>query len=141
MTKLDPLDGYQQRIYRYIKDYHPYILDNREEAEDLIIMRAENASNAYKEASDSGANPYDCEQAAMQTLHAGLEFSPVTYLIEACMNGTGYEMATDEACEIYRNPVVREIFERYGTEIEGDPREEWLVLELKPYFSKYIEIK
>jgi hypothetical protein len=141
MTKLDPLDGYQQRIYRYIRDYHLYILDNREDAEDIIVMRAENAFKAYKEASDNGASPYDCEQAALQALYAGLEFSPVTCLIEACMNSTGYEMENDEACEIYRNPAVQEIFERYGTEIEGDPREELLVAELAPYFSKYIGIK
>jgi PAS domain-containing protein len=137
MTKLDPLNGYQQQIYRYIKNYHPYILENREDAEDVIVMRAENASKAYKDASDSGASPYDCEQAAMQALHAGLEFSPITYLIEACMNSTGFEIGNDEACYIYRNPAVLEIFERYGTEIEGDPREEWLIAELEPYFAGY----
>jgi hypothetical protein len=136
MTGLDPLDGYQQRIYRYIKDYHPYMLDNRKEAEEVVVMRAEEAFNAYKKASDSGASPYDCERTAMQALHAGLEFSPVMYLIEACMNSTGYEMENDEACAIYRNPAVRKLFERYGTEIEGDPREERLVSELKPYFSR-----
>jgi hypothetical protein len=57
--------------------------------------------------------------------------------MEACVNSTGYELENDEACDIYRNHAVREIFERYGTEIEGDPREEWLIAELGPYFAGY----
>jgi hypothetical protein len=59
----------------------------------------------------------------MEILYSELEFSPITYLIEACNGETGYEMNNDEACIIYREPAVKEIFERYGTEIEGDTRE------------------
>jgi hypothetical protein len=73
----------------------------------------------------------------MEILYSELEFSPITYLIEACNGETGYEMNNDEACIIYREPAVKEIFERYGTEIEGDTREYLLVAELKPFFKKY----
>jgi hypothetical protein len=46
-------------------------------------------------------------------------------------------MSNDEACDIYRKPEVKEIFERYGTEIEGDPREWQLIEELAPFFEQY----
>ncbi|MDR1779671.1 MAG: hypothetical protein LBR50_02940, partial [Tannerella sp.] len=69
--------------------------------------------------------------------YAGLEFSPITYLIGACIDATDYEMSNDEACDIYRKPEVKEIFERYGTEIEGDPREWQLIEELAPFFEQY----
>ncbi|MDR2126824.1 MAG: DUF1896 domain-containing protein [Prevotellaceae bacterium] len=135
--ELDSLDCYQQSVFRYLKDYHPYVFDDKEEADEIIVMRANNAVNAYKTAACDGESPYECERIAMQTLYAGLEFSPITYLIEACQNATGYEMSSDEACEIYRDPSVKEIFSRYGTEIEGDPREYRLVAELEPCFHKY----
>ncbi|MDR0699074.1 MAG: DUF1896 domain-containing protein [Tannerella sp.] len=135
--ELDNLDCYQQSIFRYLKDYHPYVFEDEEEANEIIVMRANNATNAYITAAYDGESPYECERVAMQTLYAGLEFSPITYLIEACQNATGYEMDNDEACEIYRDPTVKEIFSRYGTEIEGDPREDQLVAELAPYFHKY----
>ncbi|MDR1724748.1 MAG: hypothetical protein LBR84_12520, partial [Tannerella sp.] len=61
----------------------------------------------------------------------------ITYLIGACIDATDYEMSNDEACDIYRKPEVKEIFERYGTEIEGDPREWQLIEELAPFFEQY----
>jgi hypothetical protein len=135
--KLETTNGFQQNIFTYLMNYHPYVFENREEAEEMIIRRANNAHAAYIQADKDGEAPYECEQAALQALYAGLEFSPVTYLIEVGIEATGYEMNDKEACNIYRLPEVKEIFERYGTEIEGDPREYALKAELTPYFEKY----
>jgi len=137
MEKLETLNGFQQKIYIYIRDYHPYMLDDEEEAKAVIVMRAQNAEKAYQDADIRGESPFECEAAAWQALYAGLEFSPVTYLIETCLDLTGYEMNNDEACEIYRNQAVKDIFLRYGTEIEGDAREEFLIQELKPFLQKH----
>ncbi|MDR1592758.1 MAG: DUF1896 domain-containing protein [Prevotellaceae bacterium] len=135
--KLTPSDNYQQLIFSYLQNYHPYMLEDKDEAVDVIVLRAGKAQNAYRTAAYNNESPLECEQAAMDALYAGLEFSPITYLIEACINATGFEMNNDEACEIYRNQTVKEIFQRYGTEIEGDPREYLLVAELAPFFEQY----
>ena len=135
--KLDTSNTLQLRLFSYLKDYHPYMLEDAKEAEEFIIQRAELANEAFIKTSNDGDKSLECHQAAMEVLHSGLEFSPITYLIEACIEATGYEMNNDEACIIYREPAVKEIFERYGTEIEGDPREHLLVAELKPFFKEY----
>jgi hypothetical protein len=137
MEILDRLNGFQTTIYEYIHAYHPYMLEDEEELKEVIIIRAENAKKAYLDAEERGESPLECEHTASQALHAGLEFSPVTYLNELCYNVYGYDLSNDEACAIYLNREVKDIFSKYGTEIEGDPREMELIEELKPFIKRY----
>jgi len=144
MEQIAMPDGYQpsnelqQRLYRYIMDYHPYMEeDNKQEMIAFIVQRAQSAKSAYKNASDEGKDGIQCLGAANEVLYAGLEFSPITYLIEVCVDTKGYEMDKKEACEIYRNPEVRAIFDKYPRDIEGDDKESLLVEELIPFLNKY----
>ena len=66
-----------------------------------------------------------------------MHFSPITYLIEAYDDLFGIELEKSEACQIYKNHKVREIFDNYGQNIEGDPKEELLIEELTPFMEKY----
>jgi len=138
MAQLTTSNAFQQLLLRYILDYHPYMQEDRQDMIDFIVMRAENAKKADSEAFDAGLSPLECEHAARQALYAGLHFSPITYLIEVGVDNYGYEMEKEEAVEVYRNPEVREIFEKYGDDIEGDPKEHLLVEELVPYL-KHLE--
>jgi len=137
MAQLTPSNGLQQLLLRFILDYHPYMEDDRQEMIDFIVMRAEAADKAHREAFLDGESPYQSEVTANQVLFAGLNFSPITYLIETGDDLHGYEMTKTEACEIYRLPEVRALFDKYGQEIEGDPREAYLIEELKPFLMKY----
>jgi len=140
MAELTTSNGYQQLLLKYILDYHPYMQDDKQDMIDFIVMRAANAKKAYGVASDEGLGGFECERAAKETLFAGLHFSPITYLIEVGVDNYGYEMEKEEAVEVYRNPEVKAIFEKYGDDIEGDPNEHLLVAELVPYL-KHLEGK
>jgi hypothetical protein len=139
MAEISPTDGYQLRLHGYLKQYHPYMFtdEQKQSTIDFIVLRAQEAAKAYKSAWDNGSNPLECDWAANEALHAGFEFSPISYLTEICRNATGYEMTADEACEIYANPQIKEILDRYGTDIEGDEQESLCVRELLPFFKKY----
>jgi hypothetical protein len=139
MAEISPTDGYQLRLHGFLKQYHPYLFTDEQTQStiDFIVLRADEAAKAYKNAWNNGRNPSECDWEANEALHAGFEFSPITYLTEICRNATGYEMTTDEACEIYGNPQVKEILERNGTDIEGDDQEHLCVQELMPFFLKY----
>ena len=120
-----------------ILQYHPYIQEDEQDMIDFIVMRAEKAYKAFLSASDEGKNGYECQQESDEVLFAGLRFSPITYLIEVCTDLHGYEMEKDEACDIYRNQKVRDIFDKYGDDIEGDYKEYLLIEELTPYLKLY----
>jgi hypothetical protein len=137
MAQLTPSNGLEQLLLRYILDYHPYMDDDRKEMIDFIVMRAEAAEKAHREAFLAGESGYQSEITANQVLYAGLHFSPVTYLIEIGDELHGYEMTKSEASEIYRIPEVKALFDKYGQEIEGDPREPYLIEELKPFLDRY----
>ena len=139
MAEISPTDGYQLRLHSYLQQYHPYMFtkEQKQSTIDFIILRAAEAAKAYKNAWDNEGTPIECDWEANEVLHAGFEFSPITYLTEICRNATGYEMTTEESCEIYGNPQVKEILDRYGTDIEGDDREHLCVAELAPFFQQY----
>jgi len=143
MAEISPTDGYQLRLHGFLKQYHSYMFteEQKQSTIDFIVLRAAEAAKAYKNAWDNGGTPIECDWAANESLHAGFEFSPITYLTEICRNVTGYEMTTDEACEIYGNLQVKEILDRYGTDIEGNDQEYHCVKELAPFFKKYKGIK
>jgi hypothetical protein len=111
--------------------------DNQQDMIDFIVMRADNADKAYVQASDDGKNGLECEDAGYDALFAGLEFSPFFYLIETCVDLYGYEMTKEEALEIYRYQEVKDIFDKYGNDIEGDDKEYQLIEELTPYLKRY----
>jgi|GEM_PF-5365544 len=136
MAQLTPSNAFEQLLFRYIRDYHPYMEDNQQEMIDFIVMRAEAAEKAHNEAFMNGESGYQSEVTANGVLYAGLHFSPITYLIEIGEDLHGYEMTKPEACEVYRIPEVKALFEKYGQEIEGDPREPYLIEELKPFLNK-----
>ena len=139
MTEIDEFDIYQQRLWQYILDYHSYMIEEDEqETIEFVISRSQRAYKAYVETAYDGGNGMACEHAAFEILYGGLHFSPITYLIEVGVDNYGYEMEKEEAVEVYRNPEVREIFEKYGDDIEGDPKEHLLVEEIVPYL-KHLE--
>jgi hypothetical protein len=136
--ELDVLDGLHQRLFQYIQDYHPYkIDDDRQETIDFIVLRSQSAHGEYSRATLEGKNGLECEEAALKVLYAGLHFSPITYLIEAYVDLYGTELEKQEACQIYKNPMVRDIFERYGDNIEGAPDEYLLREELTSFMEQY----
>jgi hypothetical protein len=139
MAEISQTDGYQLRLHGFLKQYHPYLFteEQKQSTIDFIVLRASEAAKAYKSAWNKGGTPIECDWEANETLHAGFEFSPITYLTEICQNATGYEMTAAEACEIYGNPQIKEILDRYGTDIEGDDREHLCVEELASFFKKY----
>ena len=138
MAQLSTYNVYQQRLFRFLQDYHQYKFeDNEQETIDFIVSRSDSAKEAYKKASDAGKAALECEDAALETLYADLHFSPITYLIEAYIDLFGIELEKSEVCQIYKNPTVRDIFDKYGQDIEGDPKEELLVEELTPFMEKY----
>jgi hypothetical protein len=132
-TKLNPLSYYQARIYNYIKDYHPYLLDNRKEAEEIIITRARDASEAFQKAVMEGKNGSEAAEIANEVLHADLEFSPISYLQELYEEKIGQPLDDRKACEIYRE--TKEIFDRYGRDIEGSDEENDMISELVPFLT------
>ena len=84
MSKLTSYNVYQQRLFRFLQDYHQYKFeDDEQETIDFIVSRSDSAKEAYKKASDAGKVALECEDAALETLYADLHFSPITYLIEA----------------------------------------------------------
>jgi hypothetical protein len=137
MVQLDNYNLWQRIIYDYIEAYHPYMAENMDELKEMIILRAEIAEKVYKDASFRGETPYECHRLALEELHAGLEFSPISYLKELCFDKHGYDLTNVEACDIYRNQEVKDIFEKYGTNIEGDYREMELIKELIPFLEQY----
>ena len=138
MAQLSTYNVYQQRLFRFLQDYHLYKFeDDEQETIDFIVSRSDLAKEAYKIASYAGKAALECEDAALETLYADLHFSPITYLIEAYIDLYGIELDKAEACQIYKNPTVRKIFAKYGSDIEGDPKEELLIDELTPFMGKY----
>jgi hypothetical protein len=135
MTQLSKSNGYHQRLLQYIVDYHPYMQDDKQEMIAFIIQRSELANAAYIQESNEGRNVFECEDTAYEILFAGLEFSPVTYLIEVYTDMFGIEISKEDACKIYKNEEVKKLFEKYGTGIEGDDNEYLFMEELKPYFA------
>ena len=138
MTELNPSNIFQQRLLQYIQDYHQYKLeDDESDTFDFIVLRSETAMKEYKIAADAGMNTLECEEAAFGTLFVDLHFSPITYLIEVYVDLFGIELEKSEACQIYKNPAVRKIFDKYGQDIEGDPKEELLIEELIPFMKQF----
>ena len=138
MSKLISYNVYQQRLFRFLQDYHQYKFeDDEQETIDFIVSRSDSTKEAYKKASDEGKAALECEDAALETLYADLHFSPITYLIEAFADLFGLELDKSEACQIYKNPTVREIFDKYGQGIEGDSKEELLIYELTPFMKQF----
>ena len=138
MAELNSSNIFQQRLLQYIQDYHQYKLeDDEQDTIDFIVLRSETAMKEYKMAADEGLNTLECEDAAYGTLFADLHFSPITYLIEAYIDLYGIELEKADACQIYKNPAVRIIFDKYGQDIEGDPKEELLIEELTPFMEQY----
>jgi len=138
MAELTSCNVYQQRLFRFLQDYHSYKFeDDEKDTTDFIVLRSDSAKEAYRKASYAGKAALECEDAAFETLYAGLHFSPITYLIEAYDDLFRIELEKPEACQIYKNSTVRDIFDKYGQDIEGDPKEELLVEELTPFMEKY----
>jgi hypothetical protein len=135
MAELTPHNAIQQALLHYILQYHPYMEEDKQDMIDFIVMRSENAYQAFLKASGEGKNAYECQQESDEVLFAGLHFSPITYLIEVGMDNFDFEMEKEEAVEVYRNPKVREIFRNYGEDIEGDDKEHLLIQELLPYLK------
>ena len=139
MIEINEFDYFQQRLWEYIDDYHPYkIKDDKEGTVDFVVSRSILAYKSYFDSSYlQGLNGIECMEIANNTLFTDLHFSPITYLIEICIDLHGYEMDKDEACDIYSNQKVRDIFEKYGQDIEGDDKEYLLIEELEPYLKMY----
>ena len=138
MAELEVYNHLQQRLLQYIQDYHPYkIEDDRQETIDFIVLRSKSAKDAYVKATYEGKNGLECEDVAFEVLYTNLHFSPITYLIEAYIDLYGIELEKADACQIYKNPAVRIIFDKYGQDIEGDPKEELLIEELTPFMERY----
>jgi hypothetical protein len=56
-------------------------------------------------------------------------------LIETYTQQYGIEISKEDACKIFKNDRVKALFEKFGTDIEGDDDEHLLMEELKPYFK------
>jgi hypothetical protein len=132
-TELNPLNVSQQQIFKYLKDYHPNLFEDREEVNEIIISQANAAQQAFKDAIMQGKNGYEASEAANYALHNGYEFSPISYLQELYESKTGQYLEDDKACEILKH--TREIFMRYGSDVEGSDEEANLIQELVPFFK------
>ncbi|MDR1368818.1 MAG: DUF1896 domain-containing protein [Dysgonamonadaceae bacterium] len=133
-AKFNTLNVLQQQLFHYIKDYHPYLLENRDEAEEIIVTRAEMAQDAFSDAIMAGRNGLEASEIANEVLHAGLEFSPISYLQELYETRTGKYLHDEPACAVYRK--TKEIFDRYGGDVEGSDKEDDLINELVPFLPE-----
>ncbi|MBW8323701.1 MAG: DUF1896 domain-containing protein [Prolixibacteraceae bacterium] len=132
--ELNTADVFQNRIFKYILDYHPYLLEDREVAKEIIITRANLARESYKKASLDGKPHYMAMEEANTILHAGLEFSPISFLQEIYKSAThGEDLDDKKAVEIYKK--TKDIFEKFGNDVEGTDQEDLLVNELIPFLN------
>ena len=144
---LNILNSFQRQIFNYIKDYHPYILEDRKIAVEMIIKRADKAQEAYSNSIKEGRLHYWAMKEANEALHAGLEFSPISYLKEFYEEATDITINDKEAIEMYKKTT--HIFNEYGNDIEGSDKEEELREELiealglnkEELFKKYKETR
>ena len=130
---LNSADIFQNRIFRYLKDYFPHLFENEEEVKQMIIDRAENAKQAYSKAIRNGQNHIEAMEEANEILHADLEFSPIEYIQELFEEKKNKFLSIEQVIPIYQK--TKPIFDKYGKDIEGTEGEENLIEELMPYIN------
>lgn len=131
VNKLREFDSFQRQIFNYIKDYHPHLMENKEELEEIIIRRANNAEEAYIKSIKNGDPHYEAQSEANAILHEGLEFSPIEYIKILYEENHKKEITNATAIEIYNK--TKDIFFKYGQDFEGTELEENLIEELIPF--------
>ena len=134
-NKLELGNCFQKEIYEYLKEYHPYLFLNIEEAEKIIIDRATKAEHIYSNEIKEGKNHIDAMNDANLVLHEDLEFSPTTYLQSLYEEHTGKILDENKTIKIYIQ--TKHIFDKYGKDIEGNDKEPVLINELIQHFNEF----
>lgn len=130
---LSILNAYQRRIFEYIRDYHPHLMKNKNLLKRMIISRANAADEVYRREVSNGTPSYIASYDANEVLHAGLEFSAISYLKELYEDKKDEIIENKKAIAIYKK--TKSIFDIYGAEIEGDEREMEMIERLMPYLK------
>ena len=125
---LNSLNSFQRQIFNYIKDYHPHLMVDEKELENLVVIKAKHAQETYSNSIREGNPHYIAMEEANEALHAGLEFSPISYLKDYCEEATDIIINDTEAVKMYKKTT--HIFNEYGNDIEGSDKEDELREEL-----------
>lgn len=136
MNELNPNNVYQAKLFDYIQQYHPYLLENKEELDVMLIERAKAAEKAYIDAIKENKNPSQAEEEANSILFVGIHFSPVTWIQEVYLDNKGVEIDMDRACKIYKE--TRHLFDKYEVNdlFPGSDQEEELSNELLDWIQR-----
>lgn len=134
-NKLELGNCFQKKIYEYLKEYHPYLFLPPEDAVSIIIDRAKKAEHIYSSEIKKGKNHIDAMEEANLALHQDLGFSPTAYLQALYEEHTGKTLDENKTIKIYLQ--TKQIFDKYGKDIEGSDKEPKLINELIHYFNEF----
>lgn len=132
-SKLNIGDAYQKQIYDYIRDYHPQLFLDEDEMVQIVIDRANSAQEAFTKETLRGGNYLEAKYEANQALHAGLVFSPCSYIKEFYEELHNDIIENEQAVEIWLE--TKDIFPKYGEDFEGTDAEDNLREELEPFMK------